>query len=151
MYLLDTDVLSQGAPSKVRPNAGVRAWLERHGDGIHLSAVSLTEISYGIAWLKHRGAARKAALLDAWLRDVVTFYVDRIVPVDLGVSLRAGELIAEARANGTEVDAQDAWIAATADLKGMTVLTGNAKRFGPMGVKFVNPFENLPPDIVANA
>ena len=46
-----------------------------------------------------------------------------------------------------EVGAEDALIAATADLSAMTVLTANARHFMPMGVRWVDPRAGLPPDI----
>ena len=48
------------------------------------------EISYGIAWLRHRRAWRKAALLQAWLDDVTAFHKSRIMIVDDDVALQAG-------------------------------------------------------------
>ena len=104
------------------------------------------EISYGIAWLRHRQAGRKAALLQAWLDDVTTFHHSRIIMVVDDIALRAGQLLAKARAGGVEVSAEDALIAATADLRAMTVLTANARHFVPMGVRYVDPRVTLPPD-----
>lgn len=147
MYVVDTNVLSHVSPTKAQADPGILGWLERNGEHLYLSVVSITEVSYGIAWLRHRGATRKAANLAAWLTDVLVFYGSRLLPIDAEIALRAGELIATARAAGVEVDAEDAWIAATADLRGMTVLSGNLRHFRPMGVSTVNPFDALPPDV----
>ena len=146
MYVLETNILSHTSPSQTVPNADLTAWLARNGDHLYLSVVSVTEVAYGVAWLNHKGSTRRAALLQAWLHDILVFHGDRIVPVDDAIALRAGELMAKARANGVEAGAEDAWIAATADLRGMTALTNNVRHFQPMGVAFLNPFENLPPD-----
>ena len=48
-------------------------WLERNGEQLFLSAVTVVETSFGIAWLAHRHASRKAALLRVWLGEVLTF------------------------------------------------------------------------------
>jgi hypothetical protein len=120
--------------------------LERNSEHLHVSVISLMEISYGIAWLRHRQARRKAALLQAWLDDVTTFHQSRILMVAADVALRAGQLLAKARTGGVEVSAEDALIAATANVHGMTVLTANARDFLPMAVRYVDPRAGLPPD-----
>jgi predicted nucleic acid-binding protein len=58
---------------------------------------------------------------------------------------RAGQLPARARAGGTEVSAEDALIAPTADLRAMTVLTANTRHFAPMRVRFADSRAGLPP------
>ncbi|HEX3209747.1 MAG TPA: PIN domain-containing protein, partial [Geminicoccaceae bacterium] len=93
-----------------------------------------------------RQAPRKAALLQAWLADVTAFHRSRILVVDDEVALRAGQLLAKARAAGVKVSAEDALIAATADLRAMTVLTVNARHFAPMSVRYVDPRAGLPPN-----
>jgi predicted nucleic acid-binding protein len=145
-YVVDTDVLSTTSPTSPRAIAGLPAWLERNSGHLHLSVISLMKISYGIAWLRHRRAHRKAALLQAWLDDMTTFHQSRIIMVVDDVALRAGQLLAKARAGGVKVSAEDALVAATADVHGMTVLTANARHFVPMGVRYVDPRAGLPPD-----
>ena len=41
----------------------------------------------------------------------------RIIPVNLDIAERAGRFLASARAAGFEPDTEDAWIAATADVR----------------------------------
>ena len=146
MYVLDTNILSHTAPTKTRPAPDLAAWLRRNGGYCYISAVTVAEIGYGAAWLVHRRASRKAADLQAWLRAILAFHRDRILPVDEIVALRAGELMARARANGVEIDMEDAMIGAAADLRGMIVLTDNVKHFAPIGVAFIDPFDTLPPE-----
>ena len=145
-YVVDTDVLSATSPAASRRIPGLPAWLERNSEHLHLSVISLMEISYGIAWLRHRQARRKAALLQAWLDDVTTFHRSRIILVAHDIALRAGQLLAKARAVGVQVGAEDALIAATADLRAMIVLTANARHFAPMDVRYLDPRAGLPPD-----
>ena len=54
-YVVDTDVLSATSPTTPRPAPDLPAWLERNSEQLHLSVISLMEISYGIAWLRHAG------------------------------------------------------------------------------------------------
>jgi toxin FitB len=144
MYLLDTNTLSETSPTKVKPRTAFTAWLERNGDSVFLSVVSVTEIAYGIKRARDRGATRKAALLDAWLHDVTVYYADRVIAVDSAIAKRAGELLATAQAGGREASIEDAWIAATADCRNLTVLTDNVRDFLPMRVAYHNPFDGLP-------
>jgi hypothetical protein len=65
--------------------------------------------------------------------------------VDTDIALRAGVLLAAARATGVEPDIEDAWIAASAELRSMTVLTFNDADYRPMGVRLLNPAAALPP------
>ena len=77
--------------------------------------------------------------------EVVSFHGEHILAVDADAALRAGVLLAMARAAGVELDLEDAWIAASAELHGMTVLTFNDADFRPMGVAVQNPGVQLPP------
>ena len=146
MYLLDTDVLSQSAPAAGGAGLAVRDWITRHGDVCFLCAVSVVEISFGIHWLLHRGATRRASALQLWLTDLPTLFPGRIVAVDDRVAARAGELLARAKAAGVEPGLEDALVAAAAEAGGMIVLTRNLRHFLPMGVPALDPFEGLPPD-----
>jgi toxin FitB len=145
-YVVDTDVLSTTSPTASPAIPGLPDWLERNSEQLYISVISLMEISYGIAWLTHREARRKARLLQAWLDNVAAFHRSRIIMVVDDVALRAGQLLARARAGGVEISAEDALIAASAELRAMTVLTANARHFAPMGVRYVDARAGLPPD-----
>jgi hypothetical protein len=145
LYVVDTDVLSSLAPTK-RRNDDLVGWLDRNSGHLYLSTVTIAEASYGLAWVTHRRATRKAASLRAWLDDVLTFYEDRVIAIDGRIGWRAGELRARSKANGFDVGMEDALVAASAELLGFTVLTRNARHFRPLGVRHVNPFEALPPE-----
>lgn len=108
--------------------------------------MTIAEASYGLAWVAHRRATRKAASLRAWLDDVLTFCGDRVIAIDGQIGWRAGELRARSKASGFDVGMEDALVAASAELHGFTVLTRNVRHFRPLGVLHVNPFEALPPD-----
>ena len=145
MYLLDTTVLSDLNPDKPGPDQLVADWLRRNGDTCHLSTVTLTEVAYGVAWLRHKGATARAARLGRWLDQVIRHHEARILPVDTGIALQAGLLLATARAAGVEPDTTDAWIGATAKVHGLEVLTFNMADFRPMGIVCRNPMVDLPP------
>jgi hypothetical protein len=82
----------------------------------------------------------------AWQAEMVRFHAGRIIPVDIDIAIRAGALLSIARTAGFDPDTEDAWIAATAELHGMEVLTFNEADFRTMRVAFRNPLTGLPPD-----
>ena len=151
MYVLDTKIVSELSPEKSAPNAALVAWLRRNGEDCYLSAVTLTEIAYGVARLRQRGALAKARRLEGWLDEVVGFHGEHIVAVDTDVALRAGVLLAIARAAGAEPDIEDAWIAASAQQRRMTVLTFSEAHFRPMGVTVIDPRVAMPLDVPPRA
>lgn len=146
MYLLDTNVLSDLNPDKPGPNQHLVDWLRRHGDLCYLSTVTLTEIAYGVAWLRSRGATARAARLGAWLEEIIRVHEARILPVNTDIALQAGVLLATARAAGVEPDTTDAWIAATAKIHDLEVLTFNLADFRPMAIACRDPVADPPPD-----
>ena len=52
--------------------------------------------------------------------------------------------MAKARAAGFDPGAEDSWIAATSEIRGMEVLTVNMADFRPMGIACRNPLTDLP-------
>lgn len=109
-----------------------------------MSAVSVTEISAGIAKLEQAGAVSRAANLGRWLDLVLHLYGDRVLPFDTPVARLTGELIGRTRAAGHAPGFADAAIAATAGSYGLTVLTRNLRHFIPLGVDVLDPLGTLP-------
>jgi len=125
-FLLDTNVVSEWI--KPRPNEGVVSWLAQIGeDQTFLSVVTLTELRYGIERMAH--GARKARL-DAWIhQDLLRRFDGRILPVDLIVADECGRLLARRGSAGRPIKARDAFIAATAEVYGLTLVTRNVTHF----------------------
>ena len=125
-FLLDTNVVSE--PMKARPNAGVLAWLrEVNEDSVFLSVVTLTELRYGVERL---AKGRRRDRLEAWLRnELVARFVGRVVSVDVEIADECGRLVARSEALGHPIEARDAFIAATANVHGFTLVTRNASDF----------------------
>jgi len=122
-FLLDTNVISE--PMKPRPNAGVLAWLaEADEDGVFLSVVTITELRYGIQRL---ATGRRRERLDGWLRkDLTSRFGDRILPVDFEIADACGRLVARSESMGRPIEPRDGFIAATAEVYGLTLVTRNA-------------------------
>jgi predicted nucleic acid-binding protein len=144
MYLLDTNVISAGAPSRTVAAADLAAWMDEHSAGLYLSAVTVAEIEDGIAKAVREKARRKAADLTAWLETLLHLYGNRILAFDIAAARIAGALSDLARSRGATPGFAAIVIAATARSHRLIVLTRNTRHFEPLGVPTVNPFDRLP-------
>ena len=144
MYLVDTNILSAGAPARVAPPA-LLAWMDVHSLALFLSAVTVAEIEDGITKARREGATRKATDLTAWLETVLHLYADRILAFDVPTARIAGALSDRARGQGQAPGFADLIIAATAHHHGLTILSRNRKHFEPLSVSVLDPFAALPP------
>lgn len=140
-YLVDTNVLSAGAPGRRPDEAEVRAWLDQRTDALFLSVITVTEIEAGIAKAAREGATRKADALRAWWDTVTHLYGHRIIPVDHAVARMAGILTDHVRGLGHAPGLADITIAATARSHGLTLLTRNLRHFAPFGIAVLDPFD----------
>lgn len=144
MYLVDTNVISAAGPSRTASPALVE-WLDAHSAALFMSAVTVAEIQDGIARLGRDGAKRKSADLTAWLDTVLHLYGDRILAFDAATARIAGAMSDRARGLGHAPGLADIIIAATAQHRGLTVLSRNLRHLEPLGVAVVDPFVKLPP------
>lgn len=127
-FLLDTNVISEWL--KPRPNPGVVSWLATvDEDQTCLSVVTITELRYGIDRLPASARRRR---LDEWLhQELLVRFEGRILPVDLAIADECGRLVARSEAVGRPIEARDAFIAATAEVYGLTLVTRNVAHFQP--------------------
>ena len=144
MYLVDTDVLSAGAPDKARAMTGLVQWMDRNSARLYLSVITVAEVEDGIAKARRQGANRKADRLADWLETLLHLYTARILPLDVAVARRLGRLSDQARGAGGAPGLADLAIAATAASRGFTVLTRNLRHFRPLDVPCHDPFDSLP-------
>lgn len=145
MYLLDTNVLSAGAPTKAVTAADLVAWMDRNSERLFLSVITVAEIEDGIAKSRREGARQKAERLAQWLSTTLHLYGARILPIDIDSARLIGTLADAARSRGHAPGLADLAIAATAQRHGWTVLTRNVRHFRPIEVPAHDPFEALPP------
>jgi predicted nucleic acid-binding protein len=144
VYLVDTNVISAGAPSWLASSELV-AWMDAHSAALFLSAVTVAEIEDGIAKLRREGATRKSDDLASWLEAVLHLYGDRILAFDTPTARIAGGLSDQARGQGQAPGFADIVIAATARQHGLTILSRNTRHFAPLRVPVLDPFAALPP------
>ena len=137
MFLLDTNVVSElrkAGSGRADPNV-VSFLSGQDANALYISAVTLMELDLGVLLLERRDPTQ-GARLRAWMNDyVLPEFSERIVPVDQAVARRCARLHAP-----DPRPERDAFIAASALVHGMTVLTRNVADFAPMGVPLINPW-----------
>ncbi|MCB8875288.1 type II toxin-antitoxin system VapC family toxin [Acidisoma silvae] len=137
MFLLDTNTVSE--MRKVgdgRADARVMAWVAAvDAADCYLSVITLMELELGIARIERRDVAQ-AVRLRYWVdRHVMPEFAGRILPVDMAVAVRCARLhVPDPRPE------RDSYIAATALVHGMTVVTRNTADYAPTGVALLNPW-----------
>jgi toxin FitB len=136
-FLLDTNVVSEW--TKQRPNPGVIAWLaDVDEDRVFLSVVTVAELRHGIERLPEGNRRRR---LDVWLRDELPLrFAGRLLSVDQAVADRSGEVVARREAAGRPIGVMDAFIAATANVHALSLVTRNAADFESTVTDIVNPW-----------
>ncbi|WP_087000707.1 type II toxin-antitoxin system VapC family toxin [Rhizobium sullae] len=139
MLLLDTNVISE--LRKVRlgnADPNVARWVESLETAtLFISAITLHELEIGVLQ-KERRDAEQGSIFRDWLEtQVLPAFEDRILAVDGAVARMAARL----HVPDTQ-PINDAYIAATALVHGMTVVTRNAANFGPTGVSIFNPWNH---------
>lgn len=139
MYVLDTDVVSElRRPERADPR--VAAWAAQTPLALHfIASVTLYELELGIVLLERKDRPQ-GAILRAWMdRQVLPRFEGRILPLDTAVAQRAAALHVPNRR-----PERDAFIAATALVNHMTIVTRNAADYAPTGVEILNPWERTP-------
>jgi hypothetical protein len=136
-FLLDTNVVSEW--TKPRPNAGLIAWLEDvDEDRVFLSVITLTELRYGIERLV---ASKRRKQLENWLEDELPLrFEKRFLAIDRYVADTCGNIVAQREALGRPIQAMDAFIAATAEVHGLTLVTRNVLDFDFTVRSILNPW-----------
>ncbi len=136
-FLVDTNVVSEWV--KPRPNPGITSWLaEADEDRVFLSVVTLTELRYGVERLP---GGRRKKQLSAWLENELPMrFENRILTIDAPIADRSGMLVARSEALGRQMEAMDAFLAATAETYQLTLVTRNVRHFNGILTDLLNPW-----------
>ena len=136
-YLLDTNVISEWM--KPRPDPNVARWLaEADEDQIWLSVITFAEIRLGI---EEMAAGRRRDALLTWLEnDLPARFEGRIIGIGLAVAAAWGVIMARGRKAGRSLNDIDAFLAAIAQVRGLTLVTRNTKHFESLGLELLNPW-----------
>ncbi|QUS39363.1 type II toxin-antitoxin system VapC family toxin [Tardiphaga alba] len=140
MFLLDTNVVSELRKiSDGRVAPGVAAWFATVDPAdCYVSPITLMEIETGILRIARRDILQ-GNRLRIWMEtDVRPQFSVRTLPIDSDVAFQCAQL----HCPDPRPD-RDAWIAATALVHDMTVVTRNVADFSPMGVRLLNPWTAL--------
>ena len=137
MFLIDTNVISESR--KIRSGRAapeVIAWLKATDPcTTFISAMSLFELELGVVRVERRDAAQ-GEKLRGWLdRTVKPGFADRVLAMDTAVAIACAGLHVPDPASE-----RDSWIAATALVHGLTVVTRNIANFDATGVRPLNPW-----------
>jgi predicted nucleic acid-binding protein len=117
----------------------VLRWLrELQEDRVFISVVSIAEIRRGVALLP---SGERRNRLAEWLsRELPERFAGRMLSVDLAIAERWGDLMAASKAAGGALKAMDAFLAATALTRGLTLATRNVRDFQAFGVRLFDPW-----------
>jgi predicted nucleic acid-binding protein len=131
-FLLDTIVVSE--LRKAKPHGAVLAWLAHTRDEqLFLSAVTLGELQAGIERAREQDP-QKAQEVESWVGQLANSI--QVLPMDAPCFREWARLM-----NGkSDTLPEDAMIAATARVHGLTVATRNERDFAALGVALLNPF-----------
>jgi predicted nucleic acid-binding protein len=132
-FLLDTNVVSE--LRRRRPNPNVLSWLEGvDPTSLHVSVLTLGEIAKGAAMCAAHDPAR-ATVFYQWLESVRLRYADRVLGIDEAIAERWGHLAAK-----RALPVIDGLLAATALVRGMTLVTRDTRDTAGTGVAWLDPF-----------
>jgi toxin FitB len=137
-WLLDTNVISELRKPTCHP--AVKNWSNRQlSQSFYLSTVVLAEIRYGID--QANNPELRQELID-WLDQVLRpWFGDRVLPVDEEVILCWRKMVEAGRKRGYTFSQPDLFIAATAIVHDLCVVTRNIKDFEQAEVQFLNPWQ----------
>ena len=137
MFLLDTNVISELRTAAAgKADAQVMRWVSSvTSDMLHVSVITLEELEIGALRMERRDAVQ-GRLLRCWLDEhVMPAFAERTLVLDLPVAQRSAVLqVLDPR------PIRDAYIAATAWVHGLTVVSRNVTDFSACGVSVLNPW-----------
>ena len=136
-YLLDTCLISELAKSK--PNRKVVDWvLSENETSFYVSVLTFGELHKGVEKLPE---SKKKEELRIWIEDTLkNRFQNRIIGIDMRVSILWGKIQCGAEQKGKPMPAIDALIAATGIAHDLTVVTRNVPDMEQSGVKLFNPW-----------
>lgn len=137
MYLLDTNVVAELRKAKAgKANKGVTAWANSVAPAsLFLSSVTVLEMELGVLLMERRDPMQ-GAILRAWMEDhVLPAFAERVLAIDTTIARRCAQLhLPDPKSE------RDAFIAATALVHGLTVVTRNVADFAATDVVTLNPW-----------
>ena len=137
-WLLDTNVLSE--LRRPRPAEKVVAFVASQPlESLHISAVTLAEIRFGIELVADAG--RRVELNDWLTHKVRPLFAQRVLPVSEDIMFKWRLLVEEGRKAGHTYSQPDLIIGATALEHGLTVVSRDTADYERARVPMLNPWK----------
>jgi predicted nucleic acid-binding protein len=138
-YLLDTCLISELAKSE--PHKKVVDWVLRKNEtSFYLSVLTFGELHKGVEKLPE---SKKKDELRIWIEyELKNRFHNRIIGIDMHVSVIWGKILCVAEKKGKPMPAVDSLIAATGIAHDLTVVTRNVTDMEQSGVRLLNPWSN---------
>jgi predicted nucleic acid-binding protein len=137
MFLLDTNVVSElRKAGSGLANTKVVAWASQSpASTFFLSSITIFELELGVLLMENKDQAQGRRLRDWFEQKVVRVFEGRVLPLNTQVAKAAAKLhVPNPRPD------RDAFLASTALVNGLTLVTRNTKDFAGTGVKILNPW-----------
>jgi predicted nucleic acid-binding protein len=133
-YLVDTNVISEVRKGQ-RCNESVAAWWSAVApEAIFLSVLTIGEIRKGVENVRRRDP-RSASTLEDWLLRIISHYRDQILAIELDIVEEWGWMSVP-----DPLPVIDGLLAATAKVRGLTLVTRNTSDIARTGVSTLNPW-----------
>ncbi len=136
-YLLDTCVISEVV--KQKPDKKVILWLQKQEEeNLYLSVLTFGEIEKGIEKSANEGRKKRLRL---WVEeDLKQRFGGRILPINMQVTSRWGEVQEKSEITGKPLPAIDGLIAVTGLVNNCVVVTQNISDMQQSSVELFNPW-----------
>jgi hypothetical protein len=134
-FVVDTNIISE--LMRRSPAPAVVTFLNDNPD-LYISSIVFHELEFGIQCMPHMERREKLQSYSAALRQQ---FAGRIIDVDIQVAETGGRMRAFEKSNGRILAELDALIAATAMVKGATLVTRNTKDFEQLSIPMLNPWQ----------
>jgi predicted nucleic acid-binding protein len=136
-YLIDTCCISELV--KKKPNSNVVKWFVDQDElSMFLSVITFGELRKGIEKLPD---SKKKKELNRWVKeDLNQRFKNRVLNITIREVNKWGEILAATEKDGRPLSAIDSFIAATALVHDLSVVTRNTQDMEGSGVEVINPW-----------